>query len=320
MLKLGNAVECKEIVMNETFWKNCLITVTVMTPLLRVLRLCDTDENPSLSYVFEGMNRADKGIKALFQEKVAFYKPYVDIIDARWKNMLRSSIHCAAYWLNPAFQYDKENLCKDKEVFKGVLDMVEKNFPGDDIIDVTPALGKFRDGLECFGRSSAVASRNVTQPAEWWRLFGGDYPLMQKFVVRILSQTASSSGCERNWSVFEMIHTKKRNRLEHERLNDLVFVHYNLRLQNRLKYAKRSFDPVDYESINHSEFWVVEEEPEGDLDNDDIDNMFGEEENVSISQTQGNENSYALVDEDVVDSEFHPLSDRELNAFNIPMD
>ncbi|KAJ0447335.1 putative HAT dimerization domain, ribonuclease H-like superfamily [Helianthus annuus] len=210
MLKLGNAIECKEIVMNETFWKNCLITVTVMTPLLRVLRLCDTDEKPSLPYVFEGMNRADKGIKALFQEKVDFYKPYVDIIDARWKNMLRSSIHCAAYWLNPAFQYDKENLCKDKEVFKGVLDMVEKNFSGDDIIDVTLALGKFRDGLECFGRSSAVASRNVTQPAEWWRLFGGDYPLMQKFAVRILSQTASSSGCERNWSVFERIHTKKK--------------------------------------------------------------------------------------------------------------
>ncbi|XP_076887345.1 uncharacterized protein LOC143537463 [Bidens hawaiensis] len=319
MLKLGNAIECREILMNEVFWRNCLITVTVMTPLLRVLRLCDTDEKPSLPYVFEGMNWANKGIKALFQEKEHLYKPCTDIIDARWKKMLCSDIHCAAYWLNPAFQYDKENFCKSYEVFRGVLDMVEKTFSGDDVLDVTMTLCKFRDAKDCFGRSSAIASHNATHPAEWWRLFGGYYPKMQTFAIRILSQTASSSGCERNWSVFERIHTKRRNRLEHERLKDLVYVHYNLRLQNRLKYAKRSYDHVDYESINHMEFWVVEEEPEGELNNDDIDTMFGEEGNEPVSQTQGNESAYTLVDEDGDESEFHLLSDRELDAYNTPM-
>ena len=67
---------------------------------------------------------------------------------------------------------------------------------------------------------------------EWWKLHGGDAPELQKFVI-ILSQTTSSSGCERNWSVFERIHTKRRNQLEHQMLNDLVYFHYNLRLQNR---------------------------------------------------------------------------------------
>ena len=68
---------------------------------------------------------------------------------------------------------------------------------------------------------------------EWWKFFGCDVPNLQKLAIRILSQTASFSGCERNWSVFERIHTKKRNRLEYQRLNDLVYVHYNLRLQHR---------------------------------------------------------------------------------------
>ena len=68
---------------------------------------------------------------------------------------------------------------------------------------------------------------------EWWKFFGYDVPVLQKLAIRILSQTASSSGCERNWSVFERIHTKIRNRLEHQRLNDLVYVHYNLHLQDR---------------------------------------------------------------------------------------
>ncbi|CAN1821578.1 hypothetical protein LINPERHAP1_LOCUS29571 [Linum perenne] len=40
-----------------------------------------------------------------------------------------------------------------------------------------------------------------------------DTPLLHNIAIRLLSQTSSSSGCERNWSVFERIHTKRRNRL-----------------------------------------------------------------------------------------------------------
>ena len=58
-------------------------------------------------------------------------------------------------------------------------------------------------------------------------------PNLEKLAIHLLSKTNSSSGCERNWTVFERIHTKKMNRLRHQRLNDLVYVHYNLRLKNR---------------------------------------------------------------------------------------
>ena len=68
---------------------------------------------------------------------------------------------------------------------------------------------------------------------QWWSYFGYDVPKLQNFAIRLLSQTTSFSGCEHNWSVFERIHTKKRNRLEHQRLNDLVYIHHNLHLQNR---------------------------------------------------------------------------------------
>ncbi|KAJ9546639.1 hypothetical protein OSB04_019182 [Centaurea solstitialis] len=203
MLKVGNAMECKEIVFNETFWKNCLITVKVMTPLLRLLRLCDSDEKPALGYVYEGMHRARKGVKDLFKKKKELYKPYTDIIDRRWDRMLRTSIHCVAYWLNPAFQYDHDNLCYKREVFQGVLDMVEKNFRGSNVIDLTMALGKFRDSEGTFGRPSAVASRTITRPDDWWKLFGGDTPVLQKFAIRILSQTASTSVKERRERFYE---------------------------------------------------------------------------------------------------------------------
>ena len=36
--------------------------------------------------------------------------------------------------------------------------------------------------------------------------------------------------------MFERIHSKKRNILEHQRINDIVYIHYNLRLKNWYKY------------------------------------------------------------------------------------
>ena len=45
-----------------------------------------------------------------------------------------------------------------------------------------------------------------------------------------MSQGASSSACERNWSCFDHIHSKKRNKLLSGKLGDLVYVRSNLKL------------------------------------------------------------------------------------------
>ncbi|RWW87707.1 hypothetical protein BHE74_00003458, partial [Ensete ventricosum] len=66
--------------------------------------------------------------------------------------------------------------------------------------------------------------------------FGGDAPYLRKVVIRVLSQTTTSSGCERNWSTFVLIHTKVRNRLSYRRLEKLVYIHYYMRL--KLQYAE----------------------------------------------------------------------------------
>jgi uncharacterized membrane protein YgcG len=67
--------------------------------------------------------------------------------------------------------------------------------------------------------------------ASWWMMFGSSTPALQKLALRLVSQCVSSSGCERNWSTFALLHTKVRNRLTHKKLNKLVYVNYNLRLR-----------------------------------------------------------------------------------------
>ena len=66
--------------------------------------------------------------------------------------------------------------------------------------------------------------------------------------VKVLSQTVASSGCERNWSTFNLIHTKRRNKLDTVRLKDLVFVHYNkwLRIKHIREGEEKDYmDPID---------------------------------------------------------------------------
>jgi hypothetical protein len=66
--------------------------------------------------------------------------------------------------------------------------------------------------------------------ADWWTSYGGQCKELQKIAIKIVSQCCSSSGCERNWSTFALVHTKLRNRLGYEKLDRLVYVHYNLKL------------------------------------------------------------------------------------------
>ncbi|XLS55859.1 hypothetical protein HN51_005614, partial [Arachis hypogaea] len=108
---------------------------------------------------------------------------------------------------------------------------------------------------------------------EWWRLHGGSAPNLQKMAIHLFHQTSSSSGCERNWSFFEQIHSKRRNRLEHQRLSDIVYVTYNLRIQSRLHRKKKNYDPIDIQSIDTVDFWIMADEDDPEFTKGDIEGI-----------------------------------------------
>jgi hypothetical protein len=75
-------------------------------------------------------------------------------------------------------------------------------------------------------------------------------------------QVTSSSAAERNWSTYDFIHSKKRNRLTEDRARDLVYVHSNLRLVQQVK-------AVDYTETNIQwEEWAVADSSDDENEND----------------------------------------------------
>ncbi|XP_071692120.1 uncharacterized protein [Rutidosis leptorrhynchoides] len=102
--------------------------------------------------------------------------------------------------------------------------------------------------LEGFDRLLAKKTCAVNDdnydPVNWWAAFGSSTPNLKKIAIRILSLTTSSSGCERSWSTFEGIHTKKRNRLETTKLNNLVYVQFNANMMLKNKRRKERNNKV----------------------------------------------------------------------------
>ncbi|XP_073275310.1 uncharacterized protein [Primulina huaijiensis] len=108
-------------------------------------------------------------------------------------------------------------------------------------------------------------------PLCFFKLDGG--PIMvvtlqtyKKMAMRFLSLTSSSSVCERNWSQFEGIYIKKRNRLETSRLNDLVYFKFNDNLMKKKSKREMGGDLLLSSQGSEAQGWLVDDGDEDEVE------------------------------------------------------
>nr|KAJ0214004.1 hypothetical protein LSAT_V11C400196660 [Lactuca sativa] len=152
-----------------------------------IFRMVDAHWKPTMGFVYGEIKVAKEEIIKSLGGNEKHYKPIIDIINTKMKGL---------------------------EMQRQVTTI---DFP------------KHKKKYDRFVSDIAVKHCKVNDaefdPANWWGLFGGTTPRLTKITMMILSLTSSSSGCERNWSTHEGVHTKKRNRLEASKLNNLVYKH-----------------------------------------------------------------------------------------------
>ncbi|XP_019170563.1 PREDICTED: uncharacterized protein LOC109166132 [Ipomoea nil] len=182
----------------------------------------------------------------------------------KMKDRLDSPLHLMAYLLNPYYHYKDPQLHLDEVVGVGVVDFCDILFVNDFDMQnkiLSEELPKYKKKEGMFGRSIAIKACEVNDdnfnPANWWSTFGTSAPLLRRIAIKILSLTSSSSGCERNWSTFEGIHTKKRNMLESNHLNNLAFVQFNATSMNKNKQDK-NIEKLVGSDASLIQDWIVE--------------------------------------------------------------
>ncbi|KAF9689464.1 hypothetical protein SADUNF_Sadunf01G0094900 [Salix dunnii] len=295
----------KSLLYQDRFWKSAHEAVSVSEPLIKILRIVDGDM-PAMGYIYEGIERAKAAIKGYYKGIEEKYMPIWEIIDRRWNLQLHSPLQAAAAFLNPSIFYNP-NFKIDLRMRNGFQDtMIKMATTNQDKIEITKEHPIYINAQGALGTEFAIMGRTLNSPGmfklhslpinsfhgalkylirisflwqcaslgDWWAGYGYEIPTLQRVAIKILSQPCSSHWCRWNWSTFESVHTKKRNRAELEKFNDLLFAHCNLWLQAITQSHDGKCKPIIYDEIDVSSEWPTEMEPSTPLLDDSwLDNL-----------------------------------------------
>ncbi|XP_027156260.1 uncharacterized protein LOC113757051 [Coffea eugenioides] len=152
-----------DLVLDSMFWKECATIVQLTEPLIRVLRIVDSDERLAMGYLYAAMHRAREELLRRFSRKKKIVDPFLKIIDSKWDSQLHKNLHAAGYWLNPAYQYNSLDLEKHRHITSGLLDVIEKYSYGnpDLMSNLTGEMRLLCKAESDFGRVSAIRDRDV---------------------------------------------------------------------------------------------------------------------------------------------------------------
>ncbi|XP_021274949.1 uncharacterized protein LOC110409790 isoform X2 [Herrania umbratica] len=253
------SISCIAIVEDNDFWRALDECVAISEPFLKVLREVSGGK-PAVGSIYELMTRAKESIRTYYIMDEGKCKTFLDIVDRKWRDQLHSPLHSAGAFLNPSIQYNQEIkfLGSIKEDFFKVL---EKLLPTPELRrDITNQIFTFTRSKGMFACNLAMEARDTVSPGLWWEQFGDSAPVLQRVAIRILSQVCSTFTFERHWSTFQQIHSEKRNKIDKEILNDLVYINYNLRLARQMRTKSVEADPIQFDDIDMTSEWVEESE------------------------------------------------------------
>ncbi|CAN1216709.1 hypothetical protein LINPERPRIM_LOCUS738 [Linum perenne] len=275
------------IALDSRFWTSVLTCLRAAMPLMKVLRLVDSDELPSMPFFVLGVEPSHGEDQK--------YQPVLNIIEKRWNDQMSHPLHYAAYWLNPKVHFGANFDPNERKLKVGLYDCVERlSKDRDESLTLMQQLDTFHNARGMFSSYGSMQLLDRKHPADWWSSFGDDVPELQKFAVRILSLTCSASGCERNWSVFERVHSKKRNCLLQKKMNDIVYVMYNSKLLRRqAKDIEHVFDEIDSDDE-----WLAGEDREVENENENVEDLMGIDDEATFEDESTHEQSFLDEEEE----------------------
>ncbi|KAK8545878.1 hypothetical protein V6N12_026694 [Hibiscus sabdariffa] len=153
-----------KVIDSNQFWKKAADVLKIQEPLVKVLRMCDGDEKPTMGFIYEAMDRA----KLAIQRDCRYYQKYWDIIDRRWSRQLHNDLHSAGYYLNPQFLYGANSSNEVlSETMAGVRNVIQRIEPSlnDQILAMNQLL-LYRDKVDSFGTPLAQAAILKTNPGK----------------------------------------------------------------------------------------------------------------------------------------------------------
>ncbi|CAM9682103.1 unnamed protein product, partial [Heterosigma akashiwo] len=240
------SVQVENTINSRAYWNRVETAVNLMDPMVTLLRLCDSDKGENIGKIYPGF-------KALMNEHLAEFRcTGIGQIKTLFRDRLRMNqvegaaaparggrqaaprnvvslcnyydIFKASYCVEPEFQLVGLS-ADERAAFERVLDIME---PQEEArANVLRQFDAFRSGEGGFANPNVMMMKEQYKenPCKWWKNYGIRGGDLATVAVRMLSIRPSQSNAERNWKHHSWMHNVKRNRLDSERVSDLVQVH-----------------------------------------------------------------------------------------------
>ncbi|CAI5998745.1 unnamed protein product [Closterium sp. NIES-65] len=237
----------KSKIMDDPWWKKASYFSDLMKLPFVVMRATVSTKKGMMGRIYDTMLQLTQDVNTKVEEggevlTRADKAEITKMVGTRWDGSMACAMHVEGRILNPLNQEQGifRNDLECTRIFKPYLN---RHYDG---ITITRKDGEERraahvlqEGLEAFmtlqgsfGLPEAISDRELVKAGkktmvQWRTWHGTDNPELTALACRVLSQPVSAAACERNWAMWDAVHTARRNRLGSEKCRDLVFVAHN---------------------------------------------------------------------------------------------
>ncbi|RWS21102.1 zinc finger BED domain-containing protein 1-like protein, partial [Leptotrombidium deliense] len=270
-----------KLVKKDSFWVKLKIVKDLIDPLVKGIARLESDEC-FLSDVVDVFNEIEKCLSNQnlnrFFSIPAERKKVEQCYENRSSEKFISNIHHVAYFLDPRFRdkciNEEDTLATVFETLHSYATVVGEIKCTADKEEISNAIARFTGkvgipqfnglttlfiGKEKLFGCSLLSSNN---PRSYWLRFM-NIPTTRKLATvaaRIFSIPSSSAGVERSFSIQGKIHSKDRNKLRPEKVQQLLAVQWYLKAERKEHdLVVEETEDIEFTDINVDE--VIEIEP-----------------------------------------------------------
>ncbi|XP_010465099.1 PREDICTED: uncharacterized protein LOC104745530 [Camelina sativa] len=218
---------------DSSFWENVERVWKCTSSLIHgLLLLFSSADSLHVGYIYDTIDGIKENIAREFNHEEKCYRPLWYVIEEVWNYRLHNPLHATGYFLNPASFYSTELRIDPEDSIGLTHSVVQVAKEGHS--KIVTQLHKYRLRKDCFNEASRADEIFGKTPTEWWAQTASQYPELQSFAIKILSQTcegASRYKLKRGLAE-KLLLTEGMSHCERKHLEDLAFVHYNLHLQS----------------------------------------------------------------------------------------
>jgi hypothetical protein len=251
----------REVVADDDKFDTLKRIVDALTPVYRLLRLVD-GYTPAVGKIYYKSSKIDSHLADLATKNPD--DPWCAELHNFWVRdwgYMHVDLHSLGYCVDPGYHSCMDQMDPDvwTEFIRCATRMLKAAPPerGFTIEQVTVEYASYQNLTGSF--NSKIIALAKSQPSHlWWQQWGKATPALQYCAMRGLAQTVSASCSEQAWSEYDLVHCRRRNRLEKAYASNLTRGHNQARLIRRMSkvaYTQKFIEWTDSDDDEQEAFF-----------------------------------------------------------------